>query len=283
MKQSLQNLKTIDVSVIIVSFNTRKLTLGCINSVIDSTEGITYEIVVIDNLSKDGSVDDILRLKKKKSEIRIKFFANKENLGFAKAVNQGISNSVGKYILLLNSDTVIPKGAIKKLLDFTDKKSDAGVVGTKLLNADGSVQASCFHFPTIKRAILQYFFGKKNYFEKYAPDTKNYTAVESVVGAVFLITPNALNKVGLLNDRYFMYFEDLDYCRRVKKAGLKVYYYPLVAIKHLHGASGKSIATESNQWRRLIPSSKVYHGLIGHYLLTIVLWLGQKFQKLFKK
>ena len=276
MRQSLQNLNKADISVIVVSYNTKVLTLQCIKSVKEEGPSVTKEIIVIDNGSTDSSVASLRKL-------QITLIENKNNQGFAKAVNQGIEIASGKYILLLNSDTVIPKGAIEKLLRFAQGKNEAGVISTKLLNADGSIQASCFYFPTIKRAILQYFFGHNNYFDKYVPKTKTFVIVDSVVGAVFLITPEALKKVGLLDERYFMYFEDIDYCRRVKKAGLKVYYYAGVSVTHLHGASGKNLADEKDQWRRLIPSSKIYHGVIYHYVLNLILWSGQKWQKYLKK
>ena len=276
MKQFSKDSKTADVSIIIVSFNTEKLTLGCIRSIEQEGSDVEREIIVVDNGSTDRSISSLRKLP-------IKLIENKANLGYAKANNQGIEIANGQYILLLNSDTIVPRYAISKLLNFAKNKANAGVIGTKLLNANGSVQASCFHFPTIRRAILQYFLGKENFFDKYTPKTNIFAVVDSVVGAVFLMTPEALKKVGVLDERYFMYFEDLDYCRRVKRAGLKVYYYTGVSITHLHGASGKNLGDSSDQWRRLIPSSKIYHGVIYHNLLTCVLWLGQKWQKYFKK
>lgn len=281
MRQSLQNFNKIKVSVIIVSYNTEKLTLQCIKSVIDSVINLYYEIIVIDNNSNDKTVYEISKVKDHKPKVKIEIIKNDKNLGFSKAVNQGIKNAKGEYILLLNSDTVVPNGAINKLLNFAQEKKDAGVIGARLLNEDKNVQASCFFFPTIKRAFLQYFCGKKNYLEKYAPITESFEVVESVVGAVFMITPVALKKVGIFDERYFMYFEDLDYCRRVRNAGLKVYYYAGASVIHIHGASGKKLVSNENQWRRLIPSSKIYHGLYYHYLLNGVLWLGQKWQGLF--
>jgi len=265
------------LSIIIVSFNTRKLTLDCLNSVYKEDAELDYEAVVVDNASKDGSTDALIKLQATNSGLKTIF--NKENLGFAKANNQGIKIAKGEYILFLNSDTIVQKGSLGKLIEFAEKTPDAGVVGAKLLNRDGGIQASCFNFPSIKNAILQYWFGKKGLFDKYAPKGKGPAVVDAVVGAVFLITPLALEKVGLLDERYFMYFEDIDYCRRVKAAGLKVYYLPEAGIIHYHGESGKTIKDESSQWKRLIPSSKIYHGVLKHYILTLVIWLGQKVQK----
>ena len=119
--------------------------------------------------------------------------------------------------------------------------------------------------------------------DKYCPKGSGATKVEAVVFAAAIITSVALTRVGLLDERYFMYFEDLDFCKRVWKSGLKVYYLPLAEVIHYHGASGRDIADSANQWRRLIPSSKIYHGVLKHYLIFAIMWLGQKWEMLLKK
>jgi len=268
------------LSIIIVNFNTKDLTIRCVCSIIQSKPKVKYEIIIIDNASTDDSWGALKKLSKKYKNIRI--FGNKTNLGFAKANNLGISKARGKYILLLNSDTLVKEKAIDALYQFASKKVDAGVVGGQLINPDGSIQASVFRFPTIFRAFRQYWLGEKGVLDKFFPKTQEPCEVEAVVGAVFLITPSALKEVGKLDERYFMYFEDLDYCRRVAKAGLKVYYLPSAKIIHYHGASGKNIVSSTNQWRRLIPSSKIYHGVIRHYLINFFIWSGQKLCKLFR-
>ncbi len=270
-----------DLSIIIVSYNTKKLTLEAVSSVYEEGSDIEKEVIVVDNNSQDGSTEALRKFLGGQRSFRL--IENKDNLGFAKANNQGIRQSKGEYVLLLNSDTIVKKGTLGKLIKFAQSKADAGVVGPRLLNKDGSIQESCFHFPSVRGAILEYWFGRKRCFAKYAPKGKAPVYVDAVVGAAFLITPKALKKVGLLDERYFFYFEDIDYCRRVWKAGLTVYYYPGAEIIHLGGASGKKIAEKSYQWRRLIPSSKIYHGIIKHYLLTSTLWLGQKWKKLLRK
>ncbi|MEJ2348070.1 MAG: glycosyltransferase family 2 protein [Patescibacteria group bacterium] len=269
-----------ELSIIIISYNTKDLTRQCIESIINEGSKIDLEIIVVDNDSKDGSVEELKELWKKYKNLKL--IENKENVGFSKANNQGIKTASGRYILLLNSDTKVKRYVFKKLLSFAEKTDDAGVVSPKLLNGDGTLQPSCFYFPTIRNAIREYWLGQKGLFEKYVPKVKKPVVVEAVVGAAFLITPKALNSVGLLDERYFMFFEDLDYCKRVQEKGLKVYYYPGASIVHYHGASGKKIADQENQWRRLIPSSKIYHGVLKHYFLTAILWLGQKWQKLVK-
>lgn len=269
------------LSIIIVSFNTKRLTENAINSILSEGSKISKEIIVVDNNSEDGSVE---MLKGYSSELKyFRIILNNGNLGFAKANNQAIKTAKGEYILLLNPDTIVKKGALGKLLEFAEKVPDAGVVGPRLLNADGTLQKSCYRFPTVWLAIKKYWFRQKGNFEQFAPAGKVPVTVDALVGAAFLITPKAFKKVGILDERYALYFEDIDYCRRVAKSGLKVYYFPGAEIVHLVGASGKKLADAKNQWRRLIPSSKIYHGIMGHYLLTLVLLLGQKWEKLLKR
>ncbi len=245
----------IDISIIIVNFKTDKLVSDCVASIKKNTKKVKYEIIVIDN-----SID---------------------NRGFAKANNIGISKACGPsavnqakcpYILLLNSDTIVKPGAIDKLFEFAESHADAGVVVPQLLNTDGSVQASVFRFPTIGRAIQQYFLGKKGLLDKYIPETET---IEVGVMAAFLITPKALKKIGKLDEKYFMYFEDFDYCRRVREVGLKIYYVPEAQMTHIHGASG-------GKNKYLVESAKKYYGFVGYYIYTFVLWLGQKWGRIFK-
>lgn len=266
-----------DLSVIIVSYNTKGLTENCTKSVLKEKDYTSLEIIVIDNDSQDGSVE-MLRNYRKKGQIRL--IENASNTGFSFANNQGIKIAKGRHVLLLNSDTIVKKDALSELVDFADSHPDAGVVASQLLNADGTIQPSCFYFPTVKNAILEFWLGKKGLFEKYAPKTKKPVVVEAAVGASFLMTQRALKKVGKLDEKYFFYFEDIDYCRRVKNAGLKVYYLPNSKVVHYHGASGTKIADTANQWRRLIPSSKIYHGIIRHYLLFLIMGAGQKWKKI---
>ena len=269
----------IDLSIVIVNFNTKKLVLDCFDSIKSEGSGITFEVIVIDNDSKDGSVEAFKKLEKENKNFHL--IANDGNYGYAKANNQGIKISKGKYLLLLNSDTLVKKNSLGALIDFAENSKDAGVIGSKLFNADGSLQPSCFNFPTIKNAILQYWFNKKGLLDKYAPKSKEATEVDAVVGASFFITPEARKKVGMLDERYWAYFEDIDYCRQTWKQGLKVYYFPKSEIIHYHGVSfKKATPDDKTRWRRLIPSSKVYHGLFKHYLINFIILMGQKWQKL---
>jgi len=270
-----------ELSIIIVNYNTKDLLKKCLLSIDKFLPKVSYEVIVVDNGSTDGSVE-MLTEHRSPNTVHL-LIKNRQNLGFAKANNQGIKKAKGRYVLLLNSDTEVKKRTLDKLIEFAKKTKSAGVVGARLLNPDGTVQPSVYRFPTLWRAIRQYWLGQKNLLDKYVPYTDHRTpitkhhAVEAVVGAVFLITPQAREKIGLLDERYFMYFEDLDYCRRVKRAGLSVYYLVDSEIIHHHGKSGKP--AETNKY--LIDSSKIYHGLLEYYSITFVLWSGQKTRKPF--
>lgn len=271
----------IKLSIVIVNLNTRDLTIGCLRSIEKEAKDIPFEVLLTDNGSNDGSVEALKKLQSEKYwKEKLTLIFNDSNTGYAKANNQGIKKAKGEYILLLNNDTVVHKNALQSLIKFAESTPDAGVIGSRLLNIDGTLQMSCYHFPTITNAINEYFLGKKGLFEKFAPKGDLPVTVDSVVGAVFLITPEAKKRVGILDERYFAYFEDIDYCRQVWKQGLKVYYLPESVITHYHGATFKKLANESERWKKLIPSSKIYHGLIKHYVINAILWVGQKWQKL---
>lgn len=271
------------LSIVIVNLNTKDLTVGCLRSIEKQAKDLSFEVLLTDNGSNDGSIEALKKVKKDaywRNKLTLIF--NKTNTGYAKANNQGIKKAKGEYILLLNNDTIVHDDALQNLVDFADKTPDAGVIGSKLLNIDGTLQSSCYHFPTITNAIKEYLFGQKGLFEKFAPIGKDPVTLDSVVGAAFLITPKAREKVGILDERYFAYFEDIDYCRQAWKHGLKVYYLPSSVITHYHGATFKKLADDGLRWKKLIPSSITYHGVLKHYLLYIILWTGQKWQKLTK-
>ena len=278
----------IDLSIIVVSYNTQKLLKQCLKSLKlkakslklkmknEKCQMLNLEVIVVDNNSTDGSkkmINDQWPM--------VKLIANNKNLGFAKASNQGIKIARGKYILLLNSDTIVKRRALLELVNFAEKEKRAGGAAPRLLNTDGSIQASCFRFPSLRGAIKEFWLGNKGSFSKYFPNTSKPTVVDAAVGATLLLPQKTIKKIGLLDERYFMYFEDFDYCLRMKKEGLKLYYLPEVSIIHLHGASSKKIKSKPNQW--LVESSKIYHGLFKHYLINAIIWSGQKWQKVKNK
>ena len=265
-----------ELSIIIPSFNTKKVLGDCLSSIAKFTDSRKTEIIVVDNGSSDGSKDFLEKLSHEK---RIDVILSNTNMGFSKAVNLGINKSSGDYILILNSDILVKPNSVDLLVDYAKKNKDAGVIGGRLSNIDGTPQASVFHFPSIIGAIKEYWLGRKGDYEKYLPEGNNPVKVDAVVGAVMLVSREVLNKVGLLDEKYFMYFEDLDLCRRIFRVGYSNYYLPKAEFIHYHGLSGKNISKDTNKW--LISSSKKYNGFLKYLLITLIIRIRQIYQKIF--
>jgi len=223
----------IDLSIIIVNWNTRDYLLGCLRSVFLSENSPSREVIVIDNGSQDGSGTEVKRLFPE-----IHLIANEENLGFAKATNQGLILASGRYLLLLNPDTEVKQGAIDRLVYFMDHHPDAGIVGCQLLNPDGSKQNSIANFPTLatellNKSVLRWLFPKK-----FPGKERNYTEpieVDSVIGACMMTRREALKQVGPLDEEYFLFFEETDWCFRMRKGGWKVFHQPQAEVVHFQG------------------------------------------------
>lgn len=240
----------INLSIIIVNYNTRQLLVNCLNSVIKNARDLNYEIIVVDNGSTDGSVK---ATRDTRYVRRLKIIENKTNLGFAKANNQAIKQAQGKYVLLLNSDTKVIGNALKELVDFADSKLKLGVVGPRLLNSDGSFQPSAAGFLTLPRVFLWLFTGDR--FIYASPNTA--LQADWVMGSAFLIKKEVIDQVGLLDEKFFMYIEEQEWCYRIKQAGWQVWFYPEAEIYHLVRASsptGKQFAVQH-----------IYSGLIYFY------------------
>ena len=159
--------KNIVLSIVIVNLNTRDLTVGCIRSIEKEAKNLSFEVLLTDNGSNDGSVEAFKKITKESYwKNRFTLILNDNNTGYAKANNQGARKAKGKYILLLNNDTIVHKDALQKLVEFAERTPDAGVVGSRLLNIDDTLQMSCYHFPTITNAIKEYWLGQKGLFEK---------------------------------------------------------------------------------------------------------------------
>lgn len=263
-------MKGMQLSIIIINFNTRELLKKCLESIENEKKAREREIIVIDNASSDDS-----RQMVEKEFPSVNLILNSENVGFAKAVNKGLAIAKGESVLLLNSDTQLKKGSLENLLEFEERVRPA-IVGMKMINPGGTSQPSVFHLPTLRGAVSEYWLGEKGSFSKYEPLGGTGQEVEAVSGGAMLISRNVLAKIGLLDERYFFYFEDLDYCRRARKAGFKVYYLPSAEVVHEHGASGRNLVSSENQWRRLIPSSKIYHGAAKHFIISLIIWSGKK-------
>jgi hypothetical protein len=262
-----------ELSIVTVGYKSEDTIGPFLDSIKKNRDGIAKEIIVVDNYPADKGADRARKHSLKPTVIR-----NTENVGFAKAINQGIKTAQGEYILIINPDTRIVGTALKQLLDFAKKTPKLGAVAPRLLNIDGNIQPSCFKFPTIWNAIKYYFLGCKECFNKYNPGEK-ITTVDVAVMAAFLVPKTVINYVGGLDERFFLYYEDVEYCRRLRRFGLPVYYLPKARVQHAHGVSGNFT---SHLKSPLAKSARIYHGVVGSTILNYVLWVGQKWQKLIK-
>lgn len=264
----------IDLSIITVGYRSEKTIVSFLDSIQKSRDGLNKEIIVVDNYPADKGAENA-----QKHPLRPRVFINTENVGFSKAINRGIKESSGKYILIINPDTKIKENALRLLHDFAENHPILGAVAPKLLYNDGKIQPSIFKFPTIGNAIKHDFFGCKNCFNKYNPGNKT-TEVEVAVMAAFLIPKATINQVGGLDERFFLYYEDVEYCRRLRKFKLPIYFYPKAQVMHLHGASG-NFSDHLNS--PLLASAKIYYGPFYFAVLNAVLWIGHKWQVILRR
>jgi len=218
----------LDLSIIIVNWNTRDLLTRCLQSVYDTMSNLDFEVIVVDNASNDGSQ---AMVRQRFPQVRL--IENDQNVGFASANNQALTVSQGHYSLLLNSDTVVLPHALEKMAQFADAHSEAGIIGCRLLNSDGSLQKSWASFPTFWSEVLGRNFRARRQVEE---ESLAYE-VDWVGGACLLVQPAAINEVGLLDESFFMYSEETDWCFRMRRQGWKVYYLPGVEVIHLGGGS----------------------------------------------
>lgn len=262
------------LSIIIPSWNTASATCQCLRSIVNHLKNITYEIIVVDNASTDDTV-----LKIKKLAIKnLKLIINSQNLGFSKANNIGFQHSLGDYLLFLNSDMKLIDHSLPKMLDFLVSHPQIGTVGPQLLNPDHTPQGSIFPPQTLLNAFKEFWLGLPSY-SKYFSSSPG--PVWALSGGAILISRQLFQQINGWDEKYFIYFEDLELCRQIKKLGYQIFYFPQTKIIHRHGLSGRHLAPAAIQWRRLITSSLKFHGPFKHYLLNLIIWSGQKCRSVF--
>lgn len=238
---------SIDVSIIIVNWNTCDILQDCLKSVYEQTKDLSFEVIVVDNASSDDSVEVI-----KRDFPQVVLIENPENRGFATANNQGVAISKGRYILLLNSDTVVLDGAIQKTIAFADRHPEAAVVGCKVLNPDRTIQPTCFVFPSLLNLFLSAtylykVFHRSRFFGQERMtwwDRSDVRGVDVVTGCFMLVRREAIDQLGMMDEEYFMYAEETDWCYRFKKAGWKILFTPDPQIIHLGGQSSQKVKSE---------------------------------------
>lgn len=265
-----------ELSIIILNYNSTKLLEDCLSSLVKFTLSVSYEIIVIDNGSVNGDVEKVIN----KFTVDIKLIKNSSNKGFAAANNQGITEAKGKYILLLNNDTLFIEDVIGKVVEYSKSVNDEAVIGCKLLNSDKTYQISLVDFDNICNMFGESFFLYKaflknrrlnKYYLNYILNNEVIEA-EAIKGAFFFVPKQIFDKVGLLDERFHFYYEETDFCYRHKQNGGKVYYLPNAEIIHIGGGS-----TSKNLWlmfknqhiARLQFFGKYFRGI--KYLTLVVL------------
>lgn len=267
------------VSVIVVSFNTKALLARCFESVRKSAGNVPYEIIVVDNGSRDGSAEYV---RSEYPEIRL--VESAENLGFAAANNLGYEQASGEYVALLNSDAFLVADALAKSVELMDRSPEVGLAGGRLTGEDGAWQPSARSFPGLLNDFLTLSglaarYGKSRLFGRpdmtYIDQGRDLLC-DWVPGAFSIIRRSVLEKIGFFDERFFLYYEEVDLCRRIRNAGWKIAYWPAVAVIHIGGAStsmfSRKLVTKNGMqmglWR--LQSQYLYyrkhHGLMKAYL-----------------
>jgi len=277
-----------DLSIVIVNWNTRDLRAQCLESIYDSLPQRDIEVFVVDNDSSDGSSEMV-----RERFIQVHLIANEQNVGFARANNQAIRRCEGRYILLLNSDTIVKPGAFDALVDFMDTHPQAGASGAHLLNPDGSLQYSCSPAPSLSGEFKRLFHlpgvRPDGYYQMHEWDESMARQVDVILGACLVLRHQALDQVGLLDEDYFMYSEEVDLCHRLKAAGWELFWVPQAQVIHLGGQSTRQVSEamflrlyqakliyfrkQHGRWQALLYKLIVLTAACFRLLLTPLAWL----------
>jgi len=258
-------MKQIDLTIVIVNWKVANLVSELLHSIMKETSGIAYEVFVVDNDSMDGIQDVVKSCRDAYPDARIQFIQNEKNLGFSSANNLAISQASGRYVVLLNPDTRLKDNALRRMVEWMDANGDVGIAGPKLLNTDGSVQPSVRRFPTIVDQTmillkLHHLWRRIKPLRSYFADDFNYEReadVDQVMGAAFFIRKEVFEKIGLLDEQFFIWFEEVDLCKRAKEAGFRVVYTPVAEIVH-HGGSSFAKAMTVDKQRYFNESMEKY-------------------------
>jgi len=231
------------LSIIIVNWNTRDLLSQCLTSIYTCPSACPFEVLVVDNASSDGSVSML-----REGFPQVRLIENQVNVGFAAANNQALSLIESPYILLLNPDTVVKPGALNELKEYLERNPQVGAAGARMLNPDGSLQVSCYVAPTLFREFLRLVHLDRFWpGASYQMDHWDITLpreVEIIQGACMMMRKKALDQVGLFDERFFIYTEEVDLCYRLRQAGWKLHWVPQAEVIHYEGQSTSQLAPE---------------------------------------
>lgn len=259
------------LSIVIVNYNVKNLLKKCLESIFEYEKHIEFEVIVVDNNSIDRSQKMLQR-----DFPQVKLIENKRNLGFSAGCNQGIKESQGRYILLLNPDAELTPGGFKKMIDFMDSKPEVGICGPKMTDQKGNFQFSCRSFPSYltaissSQSILNRIFPENLLSQKYLLKNQDHSQIREVdwvSGSCLLAKREMLGKMELLDERFYMYVEDVDLCYRAKMAGFSVFYFPQVVVIHHIGKS-----TQKRKFNMLVEHHKsMYYFYRKHHNPSVFL------------
>jgi len=273
---------SVELSIIIVSWNVRELLAACLHSIESERSDLSLEVIVVEAGSSDATGEMV-----RENYPWVLLIDRDENVGFPKGNNIGIERAKGHFILLLNPDTEVVTGALKEMVEFLESNPDVGVVGAKLLNTDGSIQSSRRRFPTLITAVfestwLQPLAPRSLLRRYYAEDLPLDRAVDVdwLTGACLMVREEVIDQVGLMDEAYFMYSEELDWCRRMKEEGWRIVYVPTAEIVHHVGKSSEQAVVQRhiNFHQAKLRYFRKYHGPLATNILRIVLLMNYCWQ-----
>lgn len=275
------------LTIIIVNYNTQHLLGRCLDAVAENLKQISGKIIIVDNCSKDDSINYI-----RQHFNDVELITNDKNIGFGRANNQAIAEIEGEYVLLLNTDAFLSANTISDTILYMEANQKVGILGVKLTGEDGELQPSCRYFPTLSNIFLIKTGLNKLFPQVKLIDNKNWDATQTqecdwVPGCYYLVRKSVIDQIGLFDPRYFMYYEEVDHCLRAKNAGWKVLYYADTVVIHLGGESAKSEGslTSGKQLNALQTESELLffrknHGIIKLLLHIFLCMLADLYQLL---
>ncbi|MBN1788114.1 MAG: glycosyltransferase family 2 protein [Sedimentisphaerales bacterium] len=267
---------TPEISIIIVTYNRCDLLINCLSSIFENPPSRSFEIIIVDNASTDNSVRMVEQNYK-----NIKLIKNRTNKGFAPANNQALKIAAGKFILFLNSDTTVTKNSIDNLAEFLEKTPGTALCTPKLINPDGSVQPNVYSFNTFRSVLATYtIFKYLHLFKKsrsiYKMRDFKYDSIIQIdrpMGAAMMAKKNALEKVGNFDENFFFFFEEVDLCFRLKKAGFEIYFVPNSQITHIGRASSKTLPeykTDMMFYESMFYYFRKHRGQFNTFLFSLI-------------
>ena len=268
-----------ELSVVVLSWNTRQFLNECLTSLREAADGLSLEVVVIDNASHDGSPDMV-----EADFPEVRLVRNQENRGYAMGVNQGIRESTGRKVCLLGSDTRVRPGTFRALVDFLDGARNVGAVAPPLLNEAGSYQAASMRFPRLATALwwdtpLEHFWPESKELRRYKFedwDHRGTREVDQPPGTCFMVPREVIDDVGLMDERLWLFFNDVDWSLRIRRRGYSIWYVEAPGVYHHEGGSTSGYEDFAPEWHRNRVSfyQKHFHALGGLLTKAVVAYVA---------